>query len=114
MQRKHSGVVSRLEHLVLSTRQKVSSEMSDSVNTIRTQSNKIEHLERELHAAETEMNAKIKMLKWKSVNRTESMERALRAQCTSMSSLFVDAYIQTHTHTHTNKHTHKHIQVQQK
>ena len=63
----------------------------------------IEHLERELHAAETEMNAKIKMLKWKS-KITESMERALR-QCTSMSSLLVDAYIQTHTHTH------KHIQV---
>ena len=101
MQRKHSGVVSRLEHLVLSTRQKVSSEMSDSVNTIRTQSNKIEHLERELHAAETEMNAKIKMLKWKSVNRTESMERALRAQCTSMSLLRI------HKHTHTHKQTYR-------
>ena len=83
MQRKHSGVVSRLEHLVLSTRQKVSSEVSDSANTIRTQENKIERLQQELYAAETEMNTKIKMLKWENVNRAESMERALRTQCTA-------------------------------
>jgi len=80
MERKHNGVVSRLEHLVLSTRQKMTSEMLNSTETIKTQTNQIEHLQRMLHAAETEMDAKLKMLKWESVNRTESMERAIRAQ----------------------------------